>query len=55
MTKHLSIIIPARNEERRIRDTLLGYGSYFSKRFNTSFEIIVVLNNCNDNTLRVVQ
>ncbi|MBF0199450.1 MAG: glycosyltransferase [Planctomycetes bacterium] len=49
----LSIIIPAYNEEKRILITLESYHSAFCKS-NISFELIIVLNGCRDNTLDVV-
>lgn len=53
----LSIVIPAYNEEERLKKerTIEGYVSYFSKIYRKNFEIIVVLNGCNDNTLTVVK
>jgi len=55
----LSIIIPAYNEEKRIGITLEEYCSFFKTKIknkeNDDFEIIVVLNNCKDNTLKVVK
>lgn len=51
----LSIIIPAYNEEHRIRKTLYDYGDFFSKKFKERFEILVVLNGCTDNTLGIVK
>ncbi|MFC1685663.1 glycosyltransferase [Nanoarchaeota archaeon] len=54
----ISIIIPAHNEEKRIKRTLLEYGRYFRVLKNKrllDFEIIVVLNACTDNTLKEVQ
>jgi len=51
----LSIVIPAYNEEKRILPTLINYYSFFKKRLGNSFEIIIIPNNCSDNTLRVVK
>lgn len=53
----LSIVIPAYNEEERLRKekTIEEYNSYFSKIYGKNFEIIVVLNGCKDNTLGVVK
>jgi len=51
----LSIIIPAYNEEYRILPTLRDYYSFFKNKFHKGFEIIVVPNNCKDNTLGIVQ
>jgi len=53
----ISIIIPAYNEERRIKRTLLAYNQFFNevkKRGDFEFEFVVVLNGCKDNTLGVV-
>ncbi|MEK6940741.1 MAG: glycosyltransferase [Nanoarchaeota archaeon] len=47
----LSIIIPAYNEEKRIPATLESYGSFFKE----NAEIIVILNNCIDNTENIVK
>ncbi len=54
---NLSIIIPAYNEERRIGKTLEEYCSYFrtKKKELGGFEIVVVLNACKDNTLKIVK
>lgn len=54
----LSIIIPAHNEEERIAPTLEEYGKFFTEKKKNDkfdFEIIVVLNNCKDNTLKIVK
>jgi glycosyltransferase involved in cell wall biosynthesis len=50
----LSIIIPAYNEEKRIKKTLKNYYNFFRKK-KIEFEIIIVLNACRDNTLGVVK
>lgn len=50
-TSELTIIIPAYNEEKRIRKTLVQYLEHFKQRA----KILVVLNGCRDNTLGVVQ
>ncbi len=47
----LSIIIPAYNEEHRIKPTLEAYLNFFK---NKDIEIIIVMNGCTDNTLKVV-
>lgn len=49
----ISIIIPAYNEEQRIEKTMRAYHTFFSEK-NISFELIVVLNGCKDNTIGVV-
>src|SRR3989338_2604134 len=54
----VSIVIPAHNEEKRIGKTLEHYVSYFKNLKRKSFfdfEIIVVLNNCSDNTRGIVE
>jgi glycosyltransferase involved in cell wall biosynthesis len=54
----ISIIIPAHNEEHRIDDTLREYYHYFKglqDQEKVDFEIVVVLNGCNDNTADVVK
>ena len=48
----LSIIIPAYNEESRIKPTLEAYLDFFKGK---DIELIVVMNGCTDNTLQVVQ
>ncbi len=53
MNIFLSIIIPAYNEQRRIRKTLI-YISDFLRLNKIDFEIIVVANNCNDNTVELL-
>ncbi len=55
MTKAISIIIPAYNEEKRIGKTLHDYLPYFQKEYKNNFEIIVVLNGCKDATLNIVK
>ena len=53
--KKLSIIIPAKNEEKRIAKTLNNYGSFFtSKRTVLDVEIIVVISNTKDLTPKIV-
>jgi len=50
------IIIPAHNEESRIDRTLKAYVNFFKKKKDIgNFEILVVLNACNDNTLTIVK
>ena len=56
--ERVSVVMPAHNEEKRIGSTLDSYLKYFQnlKKENAlDFEIIVVLNNCSDNTLQVVE
>jgi glycosyltransferase involved in cell wall biosynthesis len=49
----ISIIIPARNEEKRIENTLIKYLAYFEKEYDKNFEIIVVADNCTDRTVEI--
>lgn len=58
---HLSVIIPAYNEEKRISATLLDIDRYLSKQKypstrsgQTTYEIIVVSDGSKDNTAQVV-
>lgn len=50
----LSIIIPARDAEREIAKTLEDYIAHFSRVYGGDFEIIVVPNDCSDNTVSIV-
>jgi glycosyltransferase involved in cell wall biosynthesis len=51
----LLLLIPAYNEEQRIEPMLREYGGYFKEQYKGSFQLVVVLNGCRDNTLGVVQ
>ncbi len=51
---HLSIIIPAYNEEKRIGDTLLAIDRYLNKQ-NYSYEITVVNDGSKDKTAQIVK
>jgi dolichyl-phosphate beta-glucosyltransferase len=51
---HLSVIIPAHNEEERIPQTLKEIDKYLSKQ-NFSYEIIVVSGGSTDRTCEVVE
>lgn len=56
--KKVSIVIPAHNEEHRIGKTLEDYFGFFNKlkqEKKIDFEIVVVLNDCKDNTKIVVE
>ncbi len=52
--KSVSIIVPAKNEDRRIVNTLNNYSSIL-ERNNIIYEIIVVANACTDKTAEVVK
>lgn len=51
----LIILVPAYNESERIAPVLRDYAQYFRKEYDGSFEIVVVLNGCFDNTREVVE
>ena len=51
----LSIVMPAYNEGERIAPTIREYLDHFGRIYGTSFEIVVVLNGCRDNTRDVVE
>ena len=53
MTKHLSVIIPAYNEENRIKGTLEAVYNYFVRQSYT-WEVIVVSDGSIDRTVEVV-
>ena len=55
MSVELSIVIPAYNEQERIRPTLEEYIAHFRTSHAGSFEVIVVLNGCRDDTRSVVE
>jgi dolichyl-phosphate beta-glucosyltransferase len=54
MDEFLSVIIPAYNEEARIRPTLTGIGGFMRDNFR-NFEIVVVDDGSRDNTKSVVE
>ena len=51
----LSIVVPAYDEEDRIRPTLEEYAAHFTPIYGGGFEIVVVLNGCRDDTRGVVE
>ena len=50
----LLLLIPAYNEEARIEPVLRLYADFFGKNYSGTFQLVVVLNGCRDNTLGVV-
>ena len=50
---HLSVIIPAYNEEKRITSTLVSIRNYLSKQ-NYDWEVLVVSDGSKDNTAEIV-
>ena len=51
----LLLLIPAYNEEARIEPVLRRYADFFGRNYSGTFQLVVVLNGCRDNTLGVVQ
>ncbi len=55
----LTLVIPAHNEEQRIGETLDAYALFLRQKIQKkeleSFEMLIVINNCRDNTLGVVE
>ncbi len=49
------LLIPAHNEERRIGPVLPAYAEFFRRNYDGKFQLVVILNNCRDNTMAVVQ
>ncbi len=49
-----SIVIPAFNEEHRIVKTLLKWTEFLDEHFNKDYEILVVMDGCNDRTPSIV-
>lgn len=49
------LLIPAYNEEHRIGPVLRSYAEFFRRNYQGKFQLVVVLNGCRDNTMRVVQ
>lgn len=51
---NLSIVVPAHNEENRIRPFLDAYLTFFTERYAGNFEMIVVVNASTDSTEEIV-
>ena len=58
---NLNIIVPAHNEEEVIKETIdqiiisIDYANHYYKHQIITYEILVVIDNCTDNTLDIVQ
>ena len=50
----IALIIPAHNEEQRIKKTLQAYADFFDAKKDITITYIVVLNGCTDNTIGVL-
>ena len=50
----VSIIIPAYNEERRIKGTIEAYNNFFNKK-KFDYELLVVINGTTDSTPAIIQ
>lgn len=50
----IALIIPAYNEEQRIRKTILMYADFFAHKKDVVITYIIALNGCTDNTINVV-
>ncbi|MEK6934312.1 MAG: dolichyl-phosphate beta-glucosyltransferase [Nanoarchaeota archaeon] len=51
----LSIIIPAHNEENRIKKTLQEYIKFFNSKLKNNYEILIIPNGCTDNTVKIIK
>lgn len=51
----LSIVFPVYNEEKRILPVLEDYYLFFRKKLKDNFEILIIPNNCSDNTTKIVK
>jgi glycosyltransferase involved in cell wall biosynthesis len=51
----LLLLIPAYNEEARIEPVLRDFADFFGRNYSGSFQLVVVLNGCRDDTLGVVR
>lgn len=50
----LSVILPARNEEKLIKSTVLEILKHLKKK-DYSFEVLVIINGCTDNTEKIAR
>jgi dolichyl-phosphate beta-glucosyltransferase len=51
----LLLLIPAYNEEARIEPVLREYAQFFARNYSGTFQLVVVLNGCRDDTLGAVR
>lgn len=51
----LSIVIPAMNESERLPQTLKSYLNFFDTKLKDEYEVVIVSNNCKDDTPDVVE
>jgi len=51
----VSLILPAHNEENRLRPTLKKYNQSLCEKYPNSYEILVIANGCTDRTVQVAQ
>lgn len=51
--RSVSLVIPAHNEECRLRSTLVTYGKKLHEQYGENFEVVVVVNGCSDGTVGV--
>jgi len=51
----LLLLIPAYNEEHRLEPVLRDFAEHFRKYYNGTFQLVVVLNGCVDDTIGVVR
>lgn len=52
--KKIAVVVPAHNEENRIRGMIDAYIDFFNKHPKYECTFVLVLNGCTDNTLEVV-
>lgn len=55
ISMHLSIIIPAYNEERRLAINLERYAVYFSEQYGSAAELLVIVNGSTDRTVDIAR
>ncbi|TET63418.1 glycosyltransferase [Candidatus Bathyarchaeota archaeon] len=55
LTPHVSLLIPAYNEERRIGATLKDWLTYLDSKYDESYEVLVIMDGCTDKVVSVVR